>query len=65
MNRGQVSTQRQGNISRSLGNGVNLGEQLDKFSGRNRTTMIFYAEDDVDRADVFPRRLASSWLAHG
>ena len=44
-------------MSKSLGNGVDLGEQLDKFGvDAVRLTMIFASppEDDVDWADVSP-----------
>jgi leucyl-tRNA synthetase len=55
-------------MSKSLGNGVDLGEQLDKFGvDAVRLTMIFASppEDDVDWADVSPsgsaKFLARAW----
>ena len=67
MNQGQVLNGGKA-MSKSLGNGVNLGEQLDKFGvDAIRTTMIFASppEDDVDWADVSPagsqKFLARAW----
>ena len=67
MNQGQVLNGGKA-MSKSLGNGVNLGEQLDKFGvDAVRTTMIFASppEDDVDWADVSPagsqKFLARAW----
>ena len=67
MNQGQVLNGGKA-MSKSLGNGVNLGEQLDQFGvDAERTTMIFASppEDDVDWADVSPagsqKFLARAW----
>ncbi|MFW0155036.1 leucine--tRNA ligase [Rothia sp. P6271] len=67
MNQGQVLNQGKA-MSKSLGNGVNLGEQLDTFGvDAVRTTMIFASppEDDIDWADVSPggaqKFLARAW----
>ena len=67
MNQGQVLNGGKA-MSKSLGNGINLGEQLDKFGvDAVRTTMIFASppEDDVDWADVSPagsqKFLARAW----
>lgn len=67
MNQGQVLNQGKA-MSKSLGNGVNLGEQLDQFGvDAVRTTMVFASppEDDVDWADVSPggaqKFLARAW----
>ena len=67
MNQGQVLNGGKA-MSKSLGNGVNLGEQLDKFGvDAIRTTTIFASppEDDVDWADVSPagsqKFLARAW----
>ncbi|MGA7206776.1 MAG: class I tRNA ligase family protein, partial [Specibacter sp.] len=55
-------------MSKSLGNGVDLGQQLDKFGvDAVRLTMVFAGppEDDVDWADVSPsgsaKFLARAW----
>ncbi|WP_047690157.1 class I tRNA ligase family protein, partial [Kocuria sp. ZOR0020] len=55
-------------MSKSLGNGVDLGEQLDEFGvDAVRLTMVFASppEDDVDWADVSPggaqKFLARAW----
>jgi leucyl-tRNA synthetase len=55
-------------MSKSLGNGVDLGEQLDQFGvDAVRLTMVFASppEDDVDWADVSPagsaKFLARAW----
>ena len=56
LNQGQVLNGGKA-MSKSLGNGVDLGEQLDKFGvDAVRLTMIFASppEDDVDWADVSP-----------
>ena len=67
LNQGQVLNGGRA-MSKSLGNGVNLGEQLDEFGvDAIRTTMIFASppEDDVDWADVSPaasvKFLARAW----
>ncbi len=56
LNQGQVLNGGKA-MSKSLGNGVDLGEQLDKFGvDAVRLTMVFAGppEDDVDWADVSP-----------
>ncbi|MET1035657.1 MAG: leucine--tRNA ligase, partial [Arthrobacter sp.] len=56
LNQGQVLNGGKA-MSKSLGNGVDLGEQLDKYGvDAVRLTMIFASppEDDVDWADVSP-----------
>ncbi|MDR2895898.1 MAG: class I tRNA ligase family protein, partial [Propionibacteriaceae bacterium] len=56
MNQGQVINQGKA-MSKSLGNGVDLGAQLDRFGvDAIRTTMVFAGppEDDIDWADVSP-----------
>jgi leucyl-tRNA synthetase len=56
MNQGQVINQGKA-MSKSLGNGVDLGEQLDRYGvDAIRLTMIFASppEDDIDWADVNP-----------
>ena len=71
LNQGQVLNGGKA-MSKSLGNGVDLGEQLDKFGvDAVRLTMIFASppEDDVDWADVSPsgsaKFLARAWrLGH-
>ncbi|MET1153253.1 class I tRNA ligase family protein, partial [Arthrobacter sp.] len=67
MNQGQVINQGKA-MSKSLGNGVDLSEQLDKFGvDAVRLTTIFASppEDDVDWADVSPsgsaKFLARAW----
>lgn len=67
MNQGQVLNEGKA-MSKSLGNGVDLGEQLDAFGvDAVRTTMVFASppEDDVDWADVSPggasKFLARAW----
>ena len=67
LNQGQVLNGGKA-MSKSLGNGVDLGEQLDKFGvDAVRLTMIFASppEDDVDWADVSPsgsaKFLARAW----
>ena len=49
-------------MSKSLGNGVNLGEQLDEFGvDAVRLTLVFAGppEDDIDWADDVPGRVAA------
>ncbi|MGB4272334.1 MAG: leucine--tRNA ligase [Propionicimonas sp.] len=56
MNQGQVINEGKA-MSKSLGNGVDLGEQIDAFGvDAIRTTVIFAGppEDDIDWADVSP-----------
>ncbi|GAA1452216.1 leucine--tRNA ligase [Nesterenkonia lacusekhoensis] len=67
LNQGQVLNGGKA-MSKSLGNGVNLGEQLDAFGvDAVRLTMVFASppEDDVDWADVSPsgsaKFLARAW----
>ncbi|GAB3245767.1 leucine--tRNA ligase [Arthrobacter pigmenti] len=67
LNQGQVINGGKA-MSKSLGNGVDLGEQLDQYGvDAVRLTMIFASppEDDVDWADVSPsasaRFLARAW----
>ncbi len=67
LNQGQVLNGGKA-MSKSLGNGVDLGEQLDKFGvDAVRLTMVFASppEDDVDWADVSPsgsqKFLARAW----
>ena len=67
MNQGQVLNGGKA-MSKSLGNGVNLGEQLDHYGvDAVRLTMVFASppEDDVDWADVSPsgsaKFLARAW----
>lgn len=67
LNQGQVLNGGKA-MSKSLGNGVNLGEQLDLYGvDAVRTTMVFASppEDDVDWADVSPggslKFLARAW----
>ncbi|MCA4131382.1 leucine--tRNA ligase [Arthrobacter sp. M4] len=67
MNQGQVLNGGKA-MSKSLGNGVDLGEQLDKFGvDAVRLTMVFASppEDDIDWADVSPaasaKFLARAW----
>ena len=67
LNQGQVLNGGKA-MSKSLGNGVDLGRQLDEFGvDAVRTTMVFASppEDDVDWADVAPaaagRFLARAW----
>lgn len=59
-------------MSKSLGNGVNLGEQLDEFGvDAVRLTLVFAGppEDNIDWADVSPagslRFLARAWRLSG
>ncbi|WP_183513119.1 leucine--tRNA ligase [Paeniglutamicibacter cryotolerans] len=67
LNQGQVLNGGKA-MSKSLGNGVDLGQQLDKYGvDAIRLTMIFASppEDDVDWADVSPggssKFLARAW----
>ncbi|WP_438830151.1 leucine--tRNA ligase [Nesterenkonia natronophila] len=67
LNQGQVLNGGRA-MSKSLGNGVDLGEQLDEFGvDAVRLTMVFASppEDDVDWADVSPaasqKFLARAW----
>nr|WP_243730391.1 leucine--tRNA ligase [Nesterenkonia salmonea] len=67
LNQGQVLNGGKA-MSKSLGNGVHLGEQLDEFGvDAIRLTMVFASppEDDVDWADVSPaasqKFLARAW----
>src|SRR5579862_5444329 len=56
VNQGQVINQGKA-MSKSLGNGVNLGEQIDRFGvDAIRLTMIFASppQDDIDWADMNP-----------
>ncbi|GER22159.1 leucine--tRNA ligase [Zafaria cholistanensis] len=71
LNQGQVLNGGKA-MSKSLGNGVDLGEQLDKFGvDAVRLTMVFASppEDDVDWADVSPsgsgKFLARAWRLAG
>ncbi len=60
MNQGQVINQGKA-MSKSLGNGVNLGEMIDAYGvDAVRLTMVFAGppEDDIDWADVSPVGLA-------
>jgi leucyl-tRNA synthetase len=66
-NQGQVINQGAA-MSKSLGNGVDLGEQIDKYGvDAVRLTMVFASpfEDDIDWADVSPggslRFLQRAW----
>lgn len=67
LNQGQVLNMGKA-MSKSLGNGVDLGQQLDEYGvDAVRTTMVFASppEDDVDWADVSPggagKFLARAW----
>ncbi|MFZ5851660.1 MAG: leucine--tRNA ligase [Actinomycetota bacterium] len=71
LNQGQVINQGKA-MSKSLGNGVDLGEQVDRFGvDAVRLTMVFAGppEDDIDWADVSPagaqRFLARAWRLSG
>jgi leucyl-tRNA synthetase len=71
LNQGQVINGGKA-MSKSLGNGVDLGEQLDAYGvDAVRLTMVFAGppEDDVDWADVSPagsaRFLARAWRLAG
>ncbi len=55
-------------MSKSLGNGVDLGEQLAAHGvDAIRLTMIFASppEDDIDWADMNPDARSSSWAGSG
>jgi leucyl-tRNA synthetase len=67
LNQGQVINQGK-SMSKSLGNGVDLGEQIDRFGvDAVRLTIVFAGppEDDIDWADVSPagslRFLQRAW----
>ncbi|GAB3658833.1 leucine--tRNA ligase [Zhihengliuella somnathii] len=71
LNQGQVLNGGKA-MSKSLGNGVDLGEQLDEYGvDAVRLTMVFASppEDDVDWADVSPsgsaKFLARAWRLAG
>ena len=68
LNQGQVINQGKA-MSKSLGNGVDLGEQIDAFGvDAVRLTMVFAGppEDDIDWADMSPGRdRSSSWPGPG
>ncbi|MBG6083343.1 leucine--tRNA ligase [Zhihengliuella flava] len=71
LNQGQVLNGGKA-MSKSLGNGVDLGEQLDRYGvDAVRLTMVFASppEDDVDWADVSPsgsaKFLARAWRLAG
>jgi leucyl-tRNA synthetase len=71
LNQGQVINQGK-KMSKSLGNGVDLGKQLDEFGvDAVRLTMVFAGppEDDIDWADMSPggslRFLQRAWRLSG
>jgi leucyl-tRNA synthetase len=72
LNQGQVINQGKA-MSKSLGNGVNLGDQIDEYGvDAVRLTMVFAGPpaDDIDWADMSPggslKFLQRAWrLAHG
>jgi leucyl-tRNA synthetase len=71
MNQGQVINEGK-SMSKSLGNGVNLGDQLDAFGvDAIRLTMVFAGppDDDIDWADLSPggsaRFLQRAWRLAG
>ncbi len=71
LNQGQVINQGK-KMSKSLGNGVDLGKQLDEFGvDAVRLTMVFAGppEDDIDWADMTPggslRFLQRAWRLSG
>ena len=71
LNQGQVINQGK-KMSKSLGNGVDLGEQLDEFGvDAVRLTLVFAGppEDDIDWADMSPggslRFLQRAWRLSG
>ena len=71
MNQGQVINRGKA-MSKSLGNGVNLGDQIDEFGvDAVRLTMVFAGppEDDIDWADMSPggslRFLQRAWRLSG
>jgi leucyl-tRNA synthetase len=71
LNQGQVINQGKA-MSKSLGNGVDLGEQIDRYGvDAVRLTMVFAGppEDDIDWADMSPagslRFLQRAWRVAG
>ena len=71
MNQGQVINQGKA-MSKSLGNGVDLGKQIDTYGvDAIRTTVVFAGppEDDIDWADVSPsgskKFLSRAWRLSG
>ncbi len=71
LNQGQVINQGKG-MSKSLGNGVDLGEMIDRYGvDAVRLTMVFAGppEDDIDWADLSPggslRFLQRAWRLSG
>ena len=71
LNQGQVINEGKA-MSKSLGNGVNLGDQLDEFGvDAIRLTMVFAGppDDDIDWADLSPggslRFLQRAWRLSG
>jgi leucyl-tRNA synthetase len=71
LNQGQVINEGKA-MSKSLGNGVNLGEQIDSFGvDAIRLTMVFAGppDDDIDWADMSPggslRFLQRAWRLSG
>jgi len=71
MNQGQVINQGKA-MSKSLGNGVNLGEMIDRYGvDAIRLTMVFAGppEDDIDWADMSPagslKFLQRAWRLSG
>jgi leucyl-tRNA synthetase len=71
LNQGQVINQGK-SMSKTLGNGVDLGEQIDSYGvDAVRLTMVFAGppEDDIDWADVSPegarKFLARAWRLAG
>ncbi len=71
MNQGQVINQGKA-MSKSLGNGVNLGEQIDEYGvDAVRLTLVFAGppEDDIDWADMSPsgslKFLQRAWRLSG
>ncbi|WP_202870009.1 leucine--tRNA ligase [Kribbella caucasensis] len=71
LNQGQVINQGKA-MSKSLGNGVNLGDQLDEFGvDAVRLTMVFAGppDDDIDWADMSPggslKFLQRAWRLSG
>ena len=67
LNQGEVINQGK-EMSKSLGNGVDLGEQIDEFGvDAVRLTLVFAGppEDDIDWADVSPAGRCGSCSAPG
>ena len=71
LNQGEVINQGRG-MSKSLGNGVDLGEQIDEYGvDAVRLTMVFAGppEDDIDWADMSPggslKFLQRAWRLSG